>query len=187
MTTGNPNFAMYYPIQCHLGISKRHLDALDPARVRDGRVIGQDNMDNLMVSTMFSAIAVEAALNEYVLSHCLFLDLEYLQKAFRDITKQFMRSSIQNKLHLLLECWPQEFPDELVKDVRRLIDIRNKITHQAGSIKTESETSDRRGTMGNFQLDAADGAHMLRHHDIAQDFLSRFWYPGNDEIATAGA
>jgi hypothetical protein len=181
-----PGFAEYYPVQCLLEISKRHRDAVDLARSRNGEVIGQDNFDNLMVSTVFAAIAIEASLNDYVFSHCLFLQDEYFQKAFRGITKRFLRSSIHNKIKLLLDCWSDGFPKELIKDVRHLIKIRNDITHQTGEFMTLSDTAERRSSMTNFRLDRADLSHMLEHHKIAYDFLSLFWLPGNGQIQAGG-
>jgi hypothetical protein len=139
-----PNFADDYQHKCLLEISRRHRDAVDPARVYDGKVIGQDNWDNLAVSTVFAAIAIEAALNHYVQSHCLFLEGLYLQEVFGGITKQFLHSSIHNKIKILLKCWPEPIANNLRKDVEQLISIRNRITHQTG----EFETASKAGTVG---------------------------------------
>jgi hypothetical protein len=72
------SFAQTYQHQCMLEISRRHREAVDSTRVSDGKVIGEDNWGNLAVTTVFAAVAVEAALNGYVLSHCLFLESPYL-------------------------------------------------------------------------------------------------------------
>src|SRR5688572_17714765 len=136
-----PSFADNYQHQCLLEISRRHREAVDPARVYDGKVIGQDNWDNLAVSTVFAAVAIEAALNDYVLSHCLFVEFPYLQKVFGEMTEHFLRGSIQNKLKLLTERWPDPFPDQVLKDVGELIRIRNRITHQTGKFRTADETT----------------------------------------------
>ncbi|WP_020475796.1 hypothetical protein [Zavarzinella formosa] len=177
-----PNFADNYQHQCLLEISRRHREAVDPARICDGKVIGQDNWDKLAVSTVFAAIAIEAALNDYVLSHCLLLDVPYLQEVFGEITGHFLRGSVQNKLKLLTEQWPDPFPDQLLKEVRELIRIRNRIAHQSSEFRTANETTARRGQMSNRSLSADEICHMLRHHEIARDFLGRFWLPGNREF-----
>ncbi len=85
------SFAQSYQHQCLLEISRRHREAIDPNRVYDGKVIGQDNWDNLAVSTVFAGIAIEAALNDFVLSHCLFVEAPYLQEVFGEVMEQFLR------------------------------------------------------------------------------------------------
>jgi len=176
------SFAQNYQHQCLLEISRRHREAVDSTRVYYGKVIGQDNWDNLAVSTVFAAIAIEAALNDYVLSHCLFVEAPYLQEVFGEITENFLRAPVHNKIKLLTSRWPDPFPKELLKDVQELIRIRNRITHQTGEFRTANETADRRGQMTNRALTAEDMSHMLRHHEIACDFLGRFWFPGNREL-----
>jgi hypothetical protein len=176
------SFAQNYQHQCLLAISRRHREALDSTRVYDGKVIGQENWDNLAVSTVFAAIAIEAALNDYVLSHCLFVDVPYLQEVFGKVTEHFLRGSVQNKIELLVRRWPDPIPEELLKDVRELIRIRNRITHQTGEFRAASESDDGRSRMTNRTLTAGEMWHMLRHHEIARDFLSRFWLPGNREL-----
>lgn len=173
------NFAQNYQHLCLLEISRRHREAVDPSRVRDGEVLGQDNVDNLEVSTVFAAVAIEAALNDYVLSHCLFVEIPYLQEVFGDLTAQFLRGSVQNKIDLLVKRWPDPIPKDLLRDVRELIRIRNRITHQTGEFRSASNTSDSRSVMAYRPLTADEMLHMLRHHEIARDFLSQFWLPGN--------
>ncbi len=175
-------FAQNNQHQCLLEISRRHRDAVDTTRVYDGKVIGQDNWDNLAVSTMFAAIAIEAALNDYVLSHCLFVETPYLQEVFEKVVAHFLRGPVQNKIKLLTERWPDPFPQELLKDVQEIIRIRNRIAHQTGEFRTANETVDRRSEMTNRALTADDMWHMLRHHEIARDFLGRFWLPGDREL-----
>jgi hypothetical protein len=177
-----PSFAENYQHQCLLEISRRHREAVDSARVYEGKVIGQDNWDNLAVSTVFAAVAIEAALNDYVLSHCLFVAFPYLQEVFGEVTGHFLRGSIQNKLKLLTDRWPDPFPDQLLKDVRELIRVRNRIAHQTGEFRTANETADRQSAMTNRGLTADEMWHMLRHYEIARDFLARFWLPGNREM-----
>lgn len=176
------SFAENYQHQCLLEISRRHREAVDPTRIYDGKVIGRANWDNLAVSTVFAAIAIEAALNDYVLSHCLFVDTPYLQEVFGEFTEHFLRGSVQNKLKLLVDRWPDPFPEQLLKDVRELIRIRNRIAHQTGEFRTANESADRRGKMTNRALTADEIWHTLRHHEIARDFLERFWLPGTREL-----
>jgi hypothetical protein len=116
-----PSFAENYQHRCLLEVSRRHREAVDPARVYDGKVIRQDNWDNLAISTVFAAVAIEAALNDYVLSHCLFVEPAYLQEVFGEVTWHFLRGSVQNKLKLLIDRWPDPFPEQMLKDVRELI------------------------------------------------------------------
>jgi hypothetical protein len=175
-------FAEYYPIKCLLEISKRHREAVDSSRVYDGKVIGQDNWDNLAVSTVFAAMAIEAALNDYVLSHCLFLEAPYLQKVFGEVTEQYLYSSIQKKIDLLAKCWSQEIPQELVNNVRDLIRIRNRVAHQTGELRTANECNGGRPQMSNRLLTQAETWQMLGHYEVAQNFLNRFWLPGNREF-----
>ena len=40
--------------------------------------------------------------------------------------------------------------------------------------------------MKNSPLSNDDMQHMLRHHEIASDFLSRFWLPGSRELEQPG-
>lgn len=177
-----PSFADNYQHHCLLEIARRHREAVDPARVYDNKVIGQGNWDNLAVSTVFAAVAIEAALNDFVLSHCLFVEAPYLQEVFGEVTGHFLRGSVQNKLKLLTDRWPDPFPDLLLQDVRELIRIRNRIAHQAGEFRTANETAARRSEMANRPLTADEVWHMLRHYEVARDFLSRFGLPGNREL-----
>ncbi len=175
------SFAKNYQHQCLLEISRRHRDGVDTSRIHEGQVIGQDNWDNLAVSTVFAAVAIEAALNNYVLSHCLFVDAPYLQDVFGKITEQFLRGSIQNKIDLLVS-WPDPIPKKLLKEVRELIRIRNRIAHQTGEFRTANETAGSGSEMTNRPLTGEDMSHMLRHYQIARDFLDRFCLPGTREL-----
>ena len=165
-----------------LNIAKDNRDAIDDARITDEGVIGVDNHNRLMVSTVFSAITIEAALNDYTLIHCNFLDVPYLQGVFGDIVKDYLRGSIHKKIELLRKHWPDEIPPKLVKDVKELIRIRNLIAHQTGEFVPafKSDTGD--AMMTNRPLTGDEMLHMLKHYDIAYDFLSRFWLPGSREI-----
>lgn len=176
------SFAENYQHQRLLEISRRHRGAVDPSRVYDGKVIGQDNLDNLAVSTVFAATAIEAALNDYVLSHCLFVEAPYLQEVFHEVTAQFIRGSVHKKLDLLVRRWPDPIPKELLKEVRELIRIRNRITHQTGEFRTANKTVGGRSEMKNPALTRDEMSHMLLHYEIAREFLSRFWLPGNREL-----
>jgi hypothetical protein len=158
-----PSFAEYYPIKCLLDISRRHREAVDSSRVYDGKIIGQDNWDTLSVSTVLAAIAIEASLNDFTLSHCLFLAFLYLQEAFGAVTEQFLRTSIHKKIDLLVKLWPEELPTDPVKDVRKLISIRNRIAHQTGEFRTANETDHGRGEMPNRGLNADEAWHCLKH------------------------
>ena len=71
----------------YLGISKDHLDALDPARVRADAIIGNDNYAKLQVSTVFAAISIESALNNFILMHCLFIENRTCKKCFAQSPK----------------------------------------------------------------------------------------------------
>ena len=164
-----------------LSISKSHLDQLDPSRVNDEHVIGTDSLANLKVSTAFAAITIEAALNDYLLTHCLFIERPYLQEIFKTLTKKFLRASVPEKIRLLRQNWPDEFPDDLIRDVNELFRIRNRVTHQSGEFDTANETGSN-SQVRNNPLTAADMQHMRRHHEIAMDFLGRFWLPGDREL-----
>jgi hypothetical protein len=177
-----PSFAENYQHQCLLEISRRHREAVDPSRVYDGKVIGQDNWDNLTVSTVFAALAIEAALNDFVLSHCLFVEVPYLQEVFGEITGHFLHGSVHKKLKLLVDRWPEPIPKELLKEVHELVRIRNRIAHQAGEFRTANETGSRKSEMSTRGLSAEETWHMLRHYEIARDFLGRFWFPGTREL-----
>ncbi len=63
-----------------------------------------------------------------------------------------------------------------------MIRIRNRIAHQTGEFHTANETTDGGSRMKNRPLTADEMRHMLRHYEIARDFLSRFWLPGNREL-----
>jgi hypothetical protein len=165
-----------------LNISKQHRDAVDPNRVRADAVIGIDNWSTLKVSTVFAAIAIEAALNDYVLIHCLFLETPYLQDFFGDVTKNYLRASVQQKLKLVVDHWPDEFPTTLLQDVRELFRLRNWITHQTSVFLSVNETDDAKAVVQNRGLTNDEMQHMLRHYDIAYDFMSRFWLPGDREL-----
>lgn len=177
-----PNFAESGEYKELLNISKQHLDALDPTRVREDAIIGLDNYATLMVSTVFAAISIEAALNDYILIHCLLLNAPYLQEVFKDITENYLRVSVQQKIDFVRDHWTDEFPKELLEDVRKLFRIRNRITHQTSNLLTANDVDDGNAAMQKLKLTNDDMQHMLRHHEIASNFLSRFWLPGERQL-----
>jgi hypothetical protein len=165
-----------------LNISKQHLDALDRSRVRADAIIGVDNASKLKVATVFAATAIEAALNDYILSHCLPLGRPYLQDIFGDITKRYLFGPVREKIQLLRDHWPDQFPSALLNDVRKLFEIRNRIMHRTGEFLSRDDAHGGNAVMKNRPLTNDDMQHMLRHYDIAHDFLSRFWFPGSREL-----
>jgi hypothetical protein len=176
------SFVDNWPHRELLNISKSHLDAIDRSRIIEGSVVGLDNHANLKVSTVFAAIAIEAALNDYVLTHCVFLEKPYLQEIFGSITSSFLRSSVQQKINLVRDNWPTPFPEELIADVRNLFRIRNRVTHESGTYVTANFSYEGGAFVRNNPLSKEDNAHMLRHHEIAFSFLEHFWLPGNREL-----
>lgn len=181
MSVHRPNFADYVEIRELLDISKVHLDGLDRSRIYDGKIIGADNVQKLKVATVFAGIAIEAALNDYVHVHCLFSEFPYLQSFFAEVTKRFLRGSVQHKIDLLLKCWPQPFDPDLVKDVRRVFEIRNRVVHKTGKLLFSDDAHGVK-SLSNDPLSADDMQHMLRHYDIAERFLGNFWLPGTREL-----
>ena len=74
------SFADSWEFQELLSISKQHRDAVDSSRVHPDAVVGIDNWNTLRVSTVFAAISIEAAFNDFILTHCLFVETPYLQE-----------------------------------------------------------------------------------------------------------
>jgi len=167
-----------------LTIAKDHLDAIDLGRITDEGVIGVDNANRLKVVTVFSAITVEAALNDYILIHCNLLDSPYLEGVFGDITTDYLRGSVQKKINLVRDHWPDDFSPELIKDVRTMFEIRNRIAHQSSEFIPSFNSDSGSAMMTNRPLSGEQLLHMLRHHEIALDFLRRFWPPGDRELAS---
>ena|SRR3972149_534445 len=182
MNANHPNFAEHFEIRELLDISKAHLDALDRSRMSDGVVIGNDNFANLKVATIFSGIAIEAALNDFIQIHCLFIHEPYMQSFFAEVTTHYLWAGMDRKIKLLRKCWHISFPDELINDVMKLIGIRNRIVHQTGRFKPDQNRSHGISALSNYPLTADKMRHMLRHYDIAKDFLSLFWLPGDIEL-----
>ena len=164
------SFADSWELQELLRISKQHRDAVDSSRVFEGIVVGTDNWSTLRVSTVFAAISIEAALNDYILSHCLFVETPYLQSAFGEITKHYLRASVRDKIEFLTENWPDDFPAQLLTNVRRLFDIRNLITHRRGRFTPAKDSDDGKSRMSNRSITREDLWHMLDHYEIAHDF-----------------
>jgi len=179
-----PSFAESWQYSELLEISKSHLDQLDRSRDVDGRIVGMDNFAKLKVSTVFAAIAVEAALNDYLLCHCLLARPQYLQKFFGAVTKRFLWARPEEKIDLLKKSWNEEFPSGLLRDVRRLFEIRNRIIHQTSEFRVSEEPGRDTATMtSRYPISQDDIQEMLRHYDVARDFLSRFWLPGNSQLS----
>lgn len=187
MKIGNRSgFAASPAIQELLQISKSHLDAVDRSRMHDGVVVGNDNFANLMVSTVFAAVAIETAFNEFIQIHCLFINVPYLQSFYANLTERYLWARTDDKINLVQECWPTPFPDGLIKEVRELFRIRNRVTHQTGRLKPVEDRSHGIESLTNKPLDANAMRHMLRHYEIAHDFLSHFGLPGNAELSQGG-
>ena len=176
------SFADSWVYQELLAISKTHVDSLDPGRVSPDAIIGTDNWAKLKVSTVFAAIAIEAALNNFILMHCLFIDRPYLQEIFGTLTTSFLRSSVHEKIKLLRRNWPDDFPDDLIRDVKELFRIRNRVTHESDEFLSATRSAEGAPVVQNRPLTNDGMQHMRRHHDIAYDFLSSFWFPGDREL-----
>jgi hypothetical protein len=168
------SFANSWEHQELLKIAKEHLDSLDRSRIRSDAVIGFDNVAKLKVSTVFAAIAVEAALNDFVLIHDSLLRQPHLQRG--------LRAFVHKKIEWVCDHWPDKFPDMLLQDVHKLFKIRNRIVHQTKEYLTANDTTNEKAVVRNRPLTNDDMQHMLRHYDIACDFLSRFWLPGSREL-----
>jgi len=145
-------FAESWEYQNDLNIAKESLDALDHGRIYDGKIIGQDNLNRLRVSTVFSCIAVEKALNDFVMCHFLFLDNTYLQAFFAEGRNRMLRADVETKLRTVSRFWPDPFPDDLLNDVRKMFNIRNRIIHQTPTLETRRERGDAKSTMSNSQI-----------------------------------
>ncbi len=130
------------------------------SRVRPDAVIGVDNYAKLKVSTVFAAISIEAAVNNFILMHCLFLQQPYLQEVFGTIATKFLRSSIHDKIKVLRQNWPDEFPDDLMHDVREPFRIRNQVTHLSDEFVTKARSSDGKKCVRK----------PLKHHGLIQAF-----------------
>jgi hypothetical protein len=175
-------FTDSYEYQNLLSISKAHLDALDRTRFINGRVIGQDNFNNLSVATVFACVAVETALNDYLASHFLFIDNRYLQAFFAEAKRGLLRSDVPTKIKTVKKFWPDDIPQDVIADVLAMFEIRNRIVHQTPELKLAKDSSDGHAYMGNSRLTEKDMAHMLLHHEIASRFLGLFWIPGSREL-----
>src|SRR5205807_2008161 len=103
-----------------LAIAKRHLDALDRSRVTREYVIGVDNWEQLYVTAVFSAMAIEAGVNDFLLHHCMVLQTPYLQLFFGNVMEGYLRSPIHKKIVALSRCLPGRFSAELLKDVNEM-------------------------------------------------------------------
>ncbi len=103
--------------------------------MHDGVVVGNDNFANLLVSTVFAAVAIETAFNEFIQVHCLFIDVPYLQSFYANLTERYLWARTDDKINLVQECWPTPFPDGLITEVRELFRVRNRVTHQTGRPK----------------------------------------------------
>lgn len=173
-------FAESWEYQNDLSIAKDSLDALDHARICDGKIIGQDNFNRLRVSTVFSCIAVEKALNDFLMIHFLFLDNVYLQAFFAEGRDRMLRADVWTKLKTVSRFWPDPFPHDLLNDVRKMFQIRNRIVHQTPTLQTRRESDDGKSSMS--QITSEEMNHMLGHHDIASRYLGLFGLHGNREL-----
>lgn len=165
-----------------LEIARAHRDALDTERVIDGCVIGQDNFDKLYVSTVFSALAIERAVNDFIQTHALFSDLPYFQKFFGLAVEQLLWLRNDRKLKLVTDFYSGEVDGTLLEEVKRLIKIRNSIVHPKGEFKSSRESDDGRSCLSTSGLSEENVKHMLGHVEIAERFLGSFGPPGTNEL-----
>jgi hypothetical protein len=135
MNMTNPSFANDWQIRELLDISKSQLDAIDRSRLPDGRVIGLDNFAKLKISMVFAALAIESALNHFIQIHSLLPREPYLQTFIAEVSNRFLWARTDQKLSLLKKCWSSPFPENMISDVTRLIEIRNKVVHEKGRIE----------------------------------------------------
>ncbi len=166
-----------------LEIAQEHFDALDRSRVCNGRVTGLDNFDKLFVSTIFSAIAIETAVNDFLQVHSLFADIPYLQEFFGRAVDSLLWENSTKKLELVKRFSCRKPDKALVGEIKRLIKIRNKITHQKGEFTPAHQNDSNEDSLSvGSPLDGDDIRHMLLHVDLARRFLQSFGPPGSAEL-----
>jgi len=167
-----------------LSIAQDSLDRVERSRVREDTVIGMDNWDRLYVSTVFSAIAIEAAINDFLQIHCLFAHSPYLQEFFGKAVDALTRLSTPEKIKLVKKFSSCTIEQDLLDEVRRLIEIRNRIIHQKGEFTPGHKREEGTASLSLALSPVKDGeiVHMMRHPDIARRFLSSFGSPGTAEL-----
>lgn len=136
------------------------------------------------MSTVFSAISIEAAINDFLQTHCLFVQSPYLQEFFGEAIDALMRLPTPRKLDLVKKFSTYAIEQDLRKDVQRLIEIRNRIIHQKGEFTPCHKNEDGTAALTQSLSPLRDGdiVHMLRHVEIARTFLSTFGSPGSAEL-----
>lgn len=127
-------------VELPLSIARKHLTQIRRAGAKRLRIPGDVRLEHALVSIVFSAAAIEAGMNLYILAPILFVNDAAQRRFFGLLSSRFAtRLNIQQKLAFIKDTNPDVFENALLQAIRELFERRNALVHAAPSY---SEASD---------------------------------------------
>jgi hypothetical protein len=114
-----------------LGIAKRHLNYIKKSRTKEN-TISDLKIDHALVTSIFSAAAVELGLNIFISIRVLFIKNESLRRFFGVYVTKYSRLSIPQKINIISDFCPEIRENKhLCKRARELFEYRNSVLHSS--------------------------------------------------------
>jgi hypothetical protein len=123
-------FANHTEIKRLLRIANRHLGYIKRSRSKGIAVPGK--MDHAVVTSIFSAAAVELGLNLFITIHILSIQNDRVRTFYGVLVTKYLRLLIRRKYEFVCEFCPKVKKDkELKREVLALFEYRNSVLHSS--------------------------------------------------------
>jgi hypothetical protein len=124
-------FESYGPASELLDIAKQHLSYIKRARSRGLRVPGPV-WNHAQVASVFSAAAIEAALNAFIITPTLFIKDDSIRRFYATLLTRYVRLSARDKIDFAKQFSPLLRKDKkLIQQAKELFTQRNIIIHSS--------------------------------------------------------
>jgi hypothetical protein len=114
-----------------MDIAKKHLDYIEKKQTKVLNIPGIIE-DHGLVTSIFSAASIEAAINLYILIPIVYINNSETRIFYGDLISHYFRSPIHLKLKFICERFPDIGKNKnLLKRVNKLFSYRNLIMHSS--------------------------------------------------------
>ena len=114
-----------------LKIAEKHLELVSTSKSERITIPGPE-IDDCTVAIIFSAIAVESALNQFIKTHILLIKERVLQDFFGLLSVSYNKISIIEKIKFIQNIVPEINNQEiLISRIKELFQTRNSLVHNS--------------------------------------------------------
>lgn len=114
-----------------MDIARKHLDYIKKRQSNELKIPGIIE-DHGVVTSIFAAASIEAAINLYILLPVIYIKESQTRIFFGSLLTKYFRSSIPVKLKFVCETFPElKKSKKLLKKVEELFSYRNRIMHSS--------------------------------------------------------